>query len=102
MIGPLREQCWTRLLRKLLLYTILKKWWQIREGIIGGSLTGDSTVLSLTLSTSFLIAVYCCQFDDRRIVSGGGDNLVVVWNAKTADIEAKCTGHTGDVVSKYI
>ncbi|KXJ26868.1 F-box/WD repeat-containing protein 7 [Exaiptasia diaphana] len=42
-------------------------------------------------------AVYCCQFDERRIVSGGGDNLVVVWNAKTADIEAKCTGHTGDV-----
>lgn len=46
--------------------------------------------------------MYCCQFDDRRIVSGGGDNLVIIWHASTADIEAKLTGHTGEVVRTLV
>ena len=44
------------------------------------------------------IAVYCCNFDDKKIISGGSDGLIKIWDAYTGDNTVSFAGHKGEVV----
>ena len=46
----------------------------------------------------WLTAVYCCDFNDKKIISGGGDGLIKIWDAHTGDNTYSLVGHTGEVV----
>ena len=54
---------------------------------------------SPTFSYIFPTAVYCCDFDDKKIISGGGDGLIKIWDSHTGDNTLSLVGHTGEVVS---
>lgn len=42
--------------------------------------------------------IYCIQFDDVKIVSGGRDHRVKLWNMFTHKLEREFVGHTGSVL----
>jgi F-box and WD-40 domain protein 1/11 len=42
--------------------------------------------------------IYCIQFDDDKIVSGGRDHRVKSWNLQTHELEKEFVGHTGSVL----
>ena len=45
-----------------------------------------------------IVAVYCCNFDDKKIISGGSDGLIKIWDAYTGDNTVSFAGHKGEVV----
>lgn len=47
-------------------------------------------------------AVRCVQFDGKRIISGGYDYHIVVWNADNGKIIYVLTGHTSRVYSLLV
>ncbi|KAK2559654.1 F-box/WD repeat-containing protein 7 [Acropora cervicornis] len=47
-------------------------------------------------------AAYCCDFDDKKIISGGSDGLIMVWNACTGDNTVSLVGHKGEVEGKLL
>ena len=51
---------------------------------------------------SYFPAVYCCDFDDKKVISGGGDGLIKVWDAQTGDNTLSLVGHTGEVVRSSV
>jgi len=48
-----------------------------------------------------LAGVYCCLFNDKWIVSGGGDGLVIVWDTTTGLHRLTLSGHTEEIVRKW-
>ena len=42
--------------------------------------------------------IYCIQFDEVKIVSGGRDHRVKQWNIDTYELEREFVGHTGSVL----
>ena len=43
--------------------------------------------------------VYCCVCTGWRVVSGGGDAVIKVWDLETGNVTATLQGHTQEVVS---
>lgn len=60
----------------------------------------DNTPLRFNRVVFFFLstAVYCCNFDDKRIISGGGDGLIKIWDSHTGENTWTLVGHTGEVV----
>ena len=52
--------------------------------------------LSVLLS---YIVVYCCDCVGWKVVSGGGDSVLKVWDLESGDVSAILSGHTQEVVS---
>lgn len=48
----------------------------------------------------FHVGVYCCQFDEEKLVSGGADCRVVVWDMASGKELRIFTGHTQEVVRR--
>ena len=48
--------------------------------------------------------IYCCLFDHKQIISGGGDGYVMVWDTPTGEHKLTLSGHKEEVVClhKYI
>ena len=42
--------------------------------------------------------VYCCLFDHKQIISGGGDGYVMVWDTATGEHKLTLSGHKEEVV----
>ena len=49
----------------------------------------------------FHSVVFCCVCTGQRVVSGGGDGVVNVWDLETGNVTATLTGHTQEVV-RYV
>ena len=49
-----------------------------------------------------LVAVNCCQFDEQRIISGGADGTLRIWNTSDGACSSILQGHTGEVVSSQL
>ena len=47
-----------------------------------------------------LVGIYCCLFNNKWIISGGGDGLVIVWDATTGLHRLTLSGHAEEIVSK--
>ena len=46
--------------------------------------------------------VYCCLFDHKQIISGGGDGYVMVWDIATGEHKLTLSGHKEEVVCVYL
>ena len=55
---------------------------------------------SLSHSIIVFAVVYCCQFDEEKVVSGSGDGLVKIWNLRTGENTHTMRKHAGEVVRK--
>jgi len=47
-----------------------------------------------------IVGVYCCLFNKKWIITGGGDGLVIVWDATTGLHRLTLSGHTEEIVRK--
>ena len=61
--------------------------------------SGNIHIDSHTCFLYHFIGVYCLECDINRIVSGGGDNMVVLWDTKTGQSSRSFAGHTQEIVS---
>lgn len=43
--------------------------------------------------------VQCLQFDEHKIVSGGGDHTIKVWDLRSGDCQMTLPGHTSSVLA---
>ena len=55
-------------------------------------------VLALTCLFILCVGVYCCLFDHKQIISGGGDGYVMVWDTATGEHKVTLSGHKEEVV----
>ncbi|XP_022786680.1 F-box/WD repeat-containing protein 7-like [Stylophora pistillata] len=56
-------------------------------------------VCTISCSSKEMIpaTVFCCDFNEKKIISGGGDGLIKIWDAHTGDNTFTLVGHTGEV-----
>ena len=76
--------------------------WQSDSGVCGRVLRAHAEGKREHGHTCFPFAnigVYCLQCDINKIVSGGGDNMVVLWDTKTGQSIRSFAGHTQEIVS---
>lgn len=45
------------------------------------------------------LVVYCCECIEWRVVSGGGDNDVKIWDIESGYVTNTLSGHKQEVVS---
>ena len=56
------------------------------------------TCLLYNLFVWLFSGVYCCLFDHKQIISGGGDGYVMVWDTPTGEHKLTLSGHKEEVV----
>lgn len=52
----------------------------------------------MELHASIIIVVYCCDCMEWRVVSGGGDHDIKLWDIESGHVTATLSGHTQEVV----
>ena len=44
------------------------------------------------------LGVYCCQFDEECVVSGGADASIRIWDTGSGEMKHVLTGHKAEIV----
>jgi WD40 repeat protein len=64
--------------------------WDLATGICKHTLVGHSE------------GVYCCQFDEDRVVSGSADASIRIWDTGSGRMKHVLTGHKAEIVKIYL
>lgn len=50
------------------------------------------------MCSACFLAVYCCQFDEERVVSGSADASIRIWDTASGEMKHTLTGHQAEIV----
>ncbi len=62
----------------------------------------SSILCSESCFSFFILVILCCKFDDVKVITGGADALIIIWDIKMGHLMQTLRDHTAEVVSNYL